>query len=1140
MLSSILDSTSKTQDLILPCQLRSTLPNLRSRSNVQFSCKCLLLLLITVFTLWLTILLICSGDIHPNQGPSSIPSSLNSSTSHNYSNNSLRSPNLSHNLSFVHYNVQSILNKLDLLEAELFEFDILAFTETWLNPTVQSDDLVFQTFHKPERKDRRSDHFGGLLLYVKSGIFYKRRSDLEINGIECIWIEVVLNKKSLLFGLFYRPPNSSADVYSNIEESISLAVDTGTSDIIITGDFNFNVLNSQTKKKIDSLCTQFSLHQLLTDPSHFTEHSSSLLDLILVSNKEHLILHGVGDPFLDQQLRYHCPIYGFCKFSKPKAKAFTRHIWMYNNGNFGLLREKASSIDWRALENDDISLYASNLNSTILSLTKECIPNKSIRVRTSDPPWITTLLKRQIRKRKRLYRKAKQTNLERHWIKFRQLRNETNTMIRNSKQQFYDNIAEKLKSKSLSSKDWWSTLKTFISPNLNSAIPPIESEGIIYSDDFEKANLFNNYFQGQTVLDDSNAVLPELPEPSYLTSLSSIAFDPQEVEEILRTLKTDKASGPDGLSNRILKELSHELSSPLCSLFNKSLSLGKFPSPYKDANVTPVHTKGDLSLVSNYRPISLLNSVAKLFEKLVFKYLYNHLQDNNMLSSLQSGFIPGDSTVNQLVYLYHIFTEALDAGKEVRTVFCDISKAFDRVWHEGLIYKLKAAGVSGDVLRWFQSYLSGRRQRVVLPGSLSEWVYIKAGVPQGSILGPLLFLLYINDIVKNIGSNIRLFADDTSLFIIVDNPTTAALCLNSDLEKLSRWAAIWLVTFNPSKNESLLISRKINKPIHPPLYMQNVQIQEVSSHKHLGLYFSNDCSWHQHIDYIKQKAWFRIHIMRKLKFKLDRKSLETIYLTFIRPLLEYGDVIWDNCTQYEKNELDKIQNEAARITTGTTKLVSLDNLYKEVGWQTLHRRRQDHKITLFYKMFNQLTPVYLSFLIPQQVNAISHHNLRNSNDIHTIRSNTSLYHNSFLPSTLRQWNSLPVEVRQLNTLSSFKTFLKKDLQSVPTYYYCGSRKAQILHARLRTGCSSLNMDLFHKNITESPLCRCGSIEDTQHYFVHCRFYQGPRNTLLNACTTYQNPSLSLLLFGSSTLSLEANIAILEHVHKYILDTKRFT
>ena len=149
-----------------------------------------------------------------------------------------------------------------------------------------------------------------------------------------------------------------------------MAVDTDTSDIIITGDFNFNVLNSQTKKKIDSLSIQFSLHQPLTDPFHFTEHSSSLLDLILVSNKEHLILHGVADPFLDQQLRYHCPIYDFCKFSKPKAKAFTRQMWIYNNGNFGLLREKASSIDWHALENDDISVYASNLNTIFLYMTK--------------------------------------------------------------------------------------------------------------------------------------------------------------------------------------------------------------------------------------------------------------------------------------------------------------------------------------------------------------------------------------------------------------------------------------------------------------------------------------------------------------------------------------------------------------------------------------------------------------------------------------------------------------------------------------------------------------------------------------------------------------------------------------------------
>ena len=531
------------------------------------------------------------------------------------------------------------------------------------------------------------------------------------------------------------------------------------------------------------------------------------------------------------------------------------------------------------------------------------------------------------------------------WLKFKTLRNEVIDLIRTSKKQYFNGIAEKLKSKALSPKDWWATLKTFITPTFTSNIPPLENNGHIVTDEYEKANVFNTYFQSQTILDDSNAILPELPPPSYHTRLNRIVITPLEVESILKTLKLGKASGPNGLNNRVLKELSIELSSPLCSLFNQSLQRGVFPASYKTAHVSPVPKKGDLSVTSNHRPISLLNAECKVFERIVFKHLFNHLQNNNILSSLQSGFIPGDSTVNQLTYLYHTFCEALDAGKEVRAVFCDISKAFDRVWHAGLIHKLEAAGVAGEVLLWFRNYLSDRRQRVVLPGASSDWAHIRAGVPQGSILGPLLFLVYINDIVEEIGSHIRLFADDTSLFIIVDDPVTSAARLNTDLEKISRWAITWLVTFNPTKSESFLVSRKVNRLIHPNLYMQNVQIEEVECHKHLGVCLSNDCSWHQHITYIKEKAWCRINIMRKLKFQLDRKSLETVYIAFIRPLLEYADVIWDNCSQYEKDDLEKIQIEAARIATGTTKLISLNNLYKEICWDKLQkktRRPQTH------------------------------------------------------------------------------------------------------------------------------------------------------------------------------------------------------
>ena len=173
------------------------------------------------------------------------------------------------------------------------------------------------------------------------------------------------------------------------------------------------------------------------------------------------------------------------------------------------------------------------------------------------------------------------------------------------------------------------------------------------------------------------------------------------------------------------------------------------------------------------------------------------------------------------------------------------------------------------------------------------------------VLDPLLFLLYINDIVNDIGANIRLFADDTNLFVIVDDPVTAAECLNADLSRILNWADTWLVSFNPTKTDSLLISRKLRNPVHPPIYMQNQQISEVETHKHLGIFLSSDCTWHTHIDYIKNKAWNRIRIMRKLKFKIDRKSIEIIYKSFIRPILEYADVIWDNCTQYEKQELEK-------------------------------------------------------------------------------------------------------------------------------------------------------------------------------------------------------------------------------------------
>ena len=280
---------------------------------------------------------------------------------------------------------------------------------------------------------------------------------------------------------------------------------------------------------------------------------------------------------------------------------------------------------------------------------------------------------------------------------------------------------------------------------------------------------------------------------------------------------------------------------------------------------------------------------------------------------------------------------------------------------------MKRAGINGLLLDWLTDYLSNRKQRVVIPGGFSGWEYINAGVPQGSILGPLLFLLYINDVVQDIQSCVRLFADDTSLYIIVENPNDAAMLLNSDLETIYKWAETWLVKINPSKSESLLVSQKSNRNRHPPLIMNNVYINEVTHHKHLGIFLSNDGTWHEHINYITSKAWQRIYIIRKLKFLLDRESLNRAYISFIRPILEYANIVWDNCTQYEIDLIEKIQIEAARVVTGATRLVSIELLYRKIGWEPLYKRRYKHKMYQFYKMNNDLIPACLTTLVPPTV-----------------------------------------------------------------------------------------------------------------------------------------------------------------------------
>ena len=268
-------------------------------------------------------------------------------------------------------------------------------------------------------------------------------------------------------------------------------------------NINLNMFKNNSARKINLFCSDFGMHQSITEPTHYTERSEpSLIDLILVHNPDSLVASGVGDPFLEQNLRFHCPIFGLLKFPNTKVKSYTRQIWNYALGNYDLLRAKASETEWDSLRHASLDTYVINFTNHILQLAKECIPNKLVRIRPADPPWLTSYIERFICKRKRAYRKAKQTDLAIHWEKFRRLRNKVTLLIRESKQAHTDKVANKLKSDSISSRSWWSILKSFISPTFKTAIPPLDHNGRLYTEEQEKANLLNTFFCEQTILKD--------------------------------------------------------------------------------------------------------------------------------------------------------------------------------------------------------------------------------------------------------------------------------------------------------------------------------------------------------------------------------------------------------------------------------------------------------------------------------------------------------------------------------------------------------------------------------------------------------------------------------------------------------------
>ena len=1074
---------------------------LRQLVSVNLSLN-VLLAIILLFSLYKLLFLFLCGDVELNPGPDEQSErSFQSFYSKSYSSDLLdysldTSVFIKKYISIVHLNVRSLLPKIDQLSVEFQHFDIIALTETFLDNSIPNENISIPGYQEPFRQDRNR-HGGGVAIYCRNGLAVTQCLEFQKPSIESIWLKIKYKNTNFMLACLYRPPTENYSFWEKLYESISLVKDNNNLiDFFLVGDLNSDYLNENSNLRI---LTQFyNLSQIISEPTRIP--SNTLLDPIL-TNAPHLITQtGTLDPFCSD----HKPVYTTLTFQKIPRTTYKRKIWIYEQGNYDAFRNSLKTMNWDLITSDDHSIHESVtlFTNKLTNTAQEHIPHKQCTIRTNDKPWMTNTIRRHIRKRRRIHKKAKRSNNETDWTLFRNQRNHVTSLIRQAKTDYHDRSCKKINTDiDKTGKEWWRLCKSVsFQKSQEHTIPPLLHNDQLIYDNEHKAHAINEYFASISNVD-TNTHLSDQTHQSPST-LENIEITQQDVHDIILTLKIHKACGIDGISHRLLHESVTYISQPLCTIFNRSLKLGIFPDTWKLANIAPIYKSKETNLIKNYRPISLLSCLSKLFERCVLKYFHNYLINNYIISLDQSAFTAGDGTVNQLVNIHDVVCKALDEGNDIQMIFFDISKAFDRVWHDGLLCKLNCIGIKGHLFDWFKSYLTNRKQRVVIQGSSSSFLDTQAGVPQGSVLGPILFLIYINDITKNITSTTKLYADDTSIYdtIIKHHENESYIILQNDLNIVNSWAEKWMVNFNPQKTEAMFITRKHDENIvKSNLYFQTEKIQDVTNHKHIGLIHSSDATWKTHLSNIISKAAKRIDILRALKWKLDRKPLETLYLSFIRPLFEYGDIVWDCAPlhQYIFQNIEKLQLEASRVVTGTTRYASKILLYNETGWLPLSTRRTIHRLTLFYKIINNECPKHLNTKFEYYNSNRTLHNTRNANNLPIPLCKTETYRYSFFPSSIRLWNTLEPSIRSANSLGSFKSKLQTlyNNQNSKDYYYLGSRKHTSLMASIRTNCSQLHTHLFLNGLSENRYCTCGSVETPYHYFLECKNYTLHRDTL---------------------------------------------
>ncbi len=951
--------------------------------------------------------------------------------------------------SIFHLNIHSIERHISELRTILltlnFPFDFICITETKIikdiNPKI---DIKLPGYQTPVGTPTESTK-GGVLIYAREGIECKPRPELNVyksKELESHFIEVVnTNKANTIVGVLYRHPCMNTKIFNEdyLNPLISkLAKENKTK--YIAGDFNFDLMkcahHKDTFNFLESMMDNLLLPSI-TIPTRINPTNNSLIDNIFTDNinpdiKTGNLTIGISD---------HLPSFFIApqkntNHQPKKQKLYKRDLKNLNREEFLL---DFAMIDWRILEinKHDPNHSLKILLKIIYKLLDKHAPLKKVTNREFKQrykPWINDTILKKMQLKNRLFKRyvnckdpTKKADI---FKEFKNIKNDVTASTRASKKAYYQSYFTKHKQ---DLKKTWEGIREIINIKSKNYDHPtcITHDNKNITDPADIANKFNDYYTtvADNILDKrkyngKQSFKIHLKNPLN-NSITLYDCDETEVFDLILSIHPRKATGPNSIPTEILHMVAKGLAKPLVDIFNLTFRTGQFPALLRIAKTIPIFKKDSKLLVSNYRPISLLSNLNKILEKLMFDRVYKFLEKFKCFYKHQYGFRSKHSTNHALIDITETVRKGLDDGKIAGGVFVDLQKAFDTVNHEILIEKLRHYGIRGKALDWFTSYLTDRTQFVSILGFDSSTQSIKHGVPQGSVLGPLLFLIYINDLHQAIShSKVYHFADDTNLLKTCRSPKQLQKHLNIDLKLLYKWLLANKISLNCAKTELIIFHKPgVKIPFNFKIKMHGHKLQISDYIKYLGIYLDSTLSGNHHCEILSKKLNRANGMLSKIRHYVPPDELKSIYHAIFSSHMIYGSQIWGQSTTIHNEKVFKLQKKAMRIITFSDFHASADPIFKTMSILKLQDFIQLQNCLFVYDAIKNTAPdSFHSYFA--KINEVHDINTINSDlgcMFTPFRATTRYGLNSIIRKCISSWNYFSHQLHlDLSSLSRFK------------------------------------------------------------------------------------------------------------------------